>query len=85
MKVKELIAKLQQLDGELTVYRWGFNATGYDDIDSVKELKNLVLNYNDDCSVGDHELLEDVYEQREYSDNIQKFKKSTIKKGICIH
>ena len=76
MKVKELIAKLKQLDGELTVFRYGFNNVGYDDIKDVKELKNIILNFNDDGYVGDHELLEDVYEEREYYDNIEKFKKS---------
>jgi phosphoribosylformylglycinamidine (FGAM) synthase PurS component len=85
MKVKELIAKLQQLDGELTVYRYGFNNVGYDDITDVKELKNIVLNYSNDGHVGSHELLEDVYEEREYNDNIQKFKKSMVDRGVSIH
>jgi hypothetical protein len=85
MKVKELIEKLQQLDGELTVYRYGFNNVGYDDIKDVKELKNIILNFNDDGYVGDHELLEDVYEEREYYDNIEKFKKSMVNRGISIH
>lgn len=85
MKVKELIAKLQQLDGELNVFRYGFNNVGYDDITDVKEVKNIILNFNDDGYVGNHELLEDVYEDREYYDNIEKFKKSMLDRGVSIH
>ena len=85
MKVKELIAKLQQLDGELNVLRYGFNNVGYDDITEVKEIKNIVLNYSNDGHVGSHELLEDVYEENYYHENIQKFKNSMVDRGVSIH
>lgn len=53
MKVKELIEKLQQLDGEKIVVQDGYEG-GVDEVDTVLGMR-IKLNANPEHFYGDHE------------------------------
>lgn len=57
MKVRELIEKLKELDGELPVLRSGYEG-GYTDVCSVGRPKEFLFYVNDAWYYGEHEEAE---------------------------
>lgn len=53
MKIKELLEKLNQFDGEMEVVVSGYES-GYESLDDVKEIRVLWGDKQDRCIYGEH-------------------------------
>lgn len=76
MKISELIAELQKLDPELTVFVSGYEG-GYDYAGIGGGIEEYALDVNNDTwYYGNHERV-DEYSMEDYTDKVKV-------KGICL-
>lgn len=64
MTVKELIEKLKELDGELQVYRNGYEG-GYTPVDYISDPREFLLDVNTEWYYGEHEEVDSRYDDNE--------------------
>jgi hypothetical protein len=72
VKVKELIEQLQTLDPDLYVFTNGYE-DGYEDVEGVDKIKDIVLDYNTEWYCGPHAEAEEKHKG-----------KYTIVKGVIL-
>ena len=64
MTVKELIERLKELDGELQVYRNGYEG-GYTPVDYISDPREFLLDVNTAWYYGEHEEVDNWYGDKE--------------------
>jgi hypothetical protein len=65
MLVKELIALLQQMDGDTRVVLPGYENSGADDVASLKPVQILLDRYKGASYMGMHEVVREWYTEDE--------------------
>lgn len=76
MKIKELIEQLEKLDPELEVFIRGYEG-GVDELNKISDVKDIVLNVNNEWYYGKHEIIEEYNKSK-------RFKNVEVIKGIIL-